>query len=66
MSRPFRRVWSRIAVVVGAAIPPERVRAGTLRARVAALGDLDAEGDDGTATPVEEGTAGSSAPSSGE
>jgi 1-acyl-sn-glycerol-3-phosphate acyltransferase len=45
MSRPFRRVWSRIEVVVGEAIPPERVRAGTLRARVAALGDLDVDED---------------------
>jgi hypothetical protein len=45
MSRPFRRFWSRIAVVIGEAVPPEQVRASTLRARVAALGDLDAEDD---------------------
>jgi 1-acyl-sn-glycerol-3-phosphate acyltransferase len=43
LSRPFRRVWSRIAVVVGEAVPPEQVRASTLRAHVAALGDLDVD-----------------------
>jgi hypothetical protein len=45
MSRPFRRFWSRIAVVIGKAVPPEQVLASTLRARVAALGDLDVEDD---------------------
>jgi hypothetical protein len=45
MSRPFRRFWSRIAVVIGKAVPPEQVLASTLRARVAARGDLDVEDD---------------------
>jgi 1-acyl-sn-glycerol-3-phosphate acyltransferase len=45
MSRPFRRFWSRIAVVIGEPIAPEHVRASTLHARVAALGDLDVDDD---------------------
>lgn len=38
MSRPFRRVWSRVSVVVGEPVPPEEVTAEVLAERVAALG----------------------------
>ena len=38
MSRPFRRVWSRVSVVVGEPVPPEEVTAEGLAQRVAALG----------------------------
>ena len=38
MRRPFRRVWSRIQVVIGAPLPPEEVTADGLAACVAALG----------------------------
>jgi 1-acyl-sn-glycerol-3-phosphate acyltransferase len=37
MSRPFRRVWSRIEVVVGPALAPEEATAEALAARVLAL-----------------------------
>lgn len=40
MRRPFRRVWSRIRLVVGTPVPPEQVTADALAARVAALGGL--------------------------
>jgi 1-acyl-sn-glycerol-3-phosphate acyltransferase len=36
--RPFRRVWSRIRLVIGAPVPPTEVRADDLARRVAALG----------------------------
>jgi 1-acyl-sn-glycerol-3-phosphate acyltransferase len=36
--RPFRRVWSRIRLVIGAPVPPAEVRADDLARRVAALG----------------------------
>ena len=38
MRRPFRRVWSRIQLVVGTPVPPEQVTADGLAERVAALG----------------------------
>jgi 1-acyl-sn-glycerol-3-phosphate acyltransferase len=38
MRRPFRRVWSRIQLVIGAPIAPEQVTAEGLAERVAALG----------------------------
>lgn len=38
MRRPFRRVWSRIQLVIGTPIPPEQVTADGLAERVAALG----------------------------
>ncbi|MDX2165808.1 MAG: MFS transporter [Deltaproteobacteria bacterium] len=41
MRRPFRRVWSRIQVVVGTPVPPEQVTADDLAARVAALAGLE-------------------------
>jgi 1-acyl-sn-glycerol-3-phosphate acyltransferase len=37
MRRPFRRVWSRIEVVCGAAVAPERATGEVLRQRVLAL-----------------------------
>ncbi len=37
MSHPFRRVWSRIEVVAGPPLPPERATAAELEARVLAL-----------------------------
>jgi hypothetical protein len=40
MRRPFRRFWSRIELVVGEPIPPERVKASDLAVRVARLADL--------------------------
>jgi hypothetical protein len=41
MHRPFRRVWSRIQLVVGTPLPPEQVTADGLAARVAALGGFE-------------------------
>jgi 1-acyl-sn-glycerol-3-phosphate acyltransferase len=41
MRHPFRRVWSRIQLVVGTPIPPEQVTADALAARVAALGGFE-------------------------
>jgi len=38
MRRPFRRVWSRVALVVGEPVPPAEVKAADLAMRVAALG----------------------------
>jgi len=38
MSRPFRRVWSRVSVVIGEPVPPEEVTAERLAEEVAALG----------------------------
>jgi 1-acyl-sn-glycerol-3-phosphate acyltransferase len=38
MSRPFRRVWSRVSVVIGASVPPEMVTAEVLAEQVAVLG----------------------------
>jgi 1-acyl-sn-glycerol-3-phosphate acyltransferase len=38
MSRPFRRLWSRVSVVVGEPVPPEQVTAHGLADEVAALG----------------------------
>jgi 1-acyl-sn-glycerol-3-phosphate acyltransferase len=40
MRRPFRRFWSRIELIVGEPIPPERVKASDLSVRVARLADL--------------------------
>jgi hypothetical protein len=42
MSRPFRRVWSRITVEVGEPVPPAEVTAHGLAQRVAALGGWQA------------------------
>jgi 1-acyl-sn-glycerol-3-phosphate acyltransferase len=36
--RPFRRVWSRIRLVIGPPVPPEEARANDLAERVATLG----------------------------
>ena len=57
MRRPFRRVWSRIELVVGEPVPPEQVTAGELARRVAALGEFttpagEATGRPQVATPV--------------
>lgn len=41
MSRPFRRVWSRITLVIGAPVAPEQATAAELMRRVATLGDFD-------------------------
>ena len=41
MHRPFRRVWSRIQLVIGPPIPPEQVTADGLGERVAALGGFE-------------------------
>ena len=38
MTRPFRRVWSRVDVRVGEAVAPETVTAQVLAERVASLG----------------------------
>ena len=38
MTRPFRRVWSRVRIEVGEPVPPEQVTAARLAERVAALG----------------------------
>jgi 1-acyl-sn-glycerol-3-phosphate acyltransferase len=38
MSRPFRRLWSRVSVVVGEPVPPDEVTAHGLAEEVAALG----------------------------
>ncbi len=38
MTRPFRRVWSRVEVRIGEPVPPDQVTAQTLAERVAALG----------------------------
>jgi hypothetical protein len=38
MRHPFRRVWSRIQLVIGPPVPPDRVTAEGLAQRVAALG----------------------------
>ena len=40
MRRPFRRFWSRIELVVGEPVPPERVKAADLAVRVAELAGL--------------------------
>ena len=37
MTRPFRRIWSRIEVVVGDPVPPEQVTAAMLQEKVLAL-----------------------------
>jgi len=42
MSRPFRRVWSRVSVVIGEPVPPEGVTAEGLATEVAALGGWSA------------------------
>jgi hypothetical protein len=41
MRHPFRRVWSRIQLVIGPPIPPEQVTADGLGERVAALGGFE-------------------------
>jgi 1-acyl-sn-glycerol-3-phosphate acyltransferase len=41
MSKPFRRVWSRLTLIIGEPIPPEQVTAVALQQRVAALGGFD-------------------------
>jgi 1-acyl-sn-glycerol-3-phosphate acyltransferase len=41
MSRPFRRVWSRISLVIGEPVAPENVSADDLARRVAALGGFE-------------------------
>jgi 1-acyl-sn-glycerol-3-phosphate acyltransferase len=41
MRHPFRRVWSRIQLVIGPSIPPDQVTAAALAERVAALGGFD-------------------------
>ena len=41
MTRPFRRIWSRVQVRVGEAIPPETVTAQLLAERIAELGGWD-------------------------
>ena len=41
MRHPFRRVWSRIQLVIGPAIAPEQVTADRLAERVAALGGFE-------------------------
>jgi 1-acyl-sn-glycerol-3-phosphate acyltransferase len=41
MSRPFRRFWSRITLVIGEPLPPEQATAGELMRRVATLGDFE-------------------------
>jgi 1-acyl-sn-glycerol-3-phosphate acyltransferase len=38
LRRPFRRVWSRVRLVIGPPVPPAAVTAGDLARRVAALG----------------------------
>ena len=38
MTRPFRRVWSRVGVRIGVPVPPEQVTADGLAERVAELG----------------------------
>jgi 1-acyl-sn-glycerol-3-phosphate acyltransferase len=50
MRRPFRRVWSRIELVIGAPVPPAAVSADDLARRVAELG--------GFATPAAGATPG--------
>ena len=40
MRRPFRRVWSKIQLVIDAPVPAEEVTADALALRVAALGGL--------------------------
>ena len=44
MRKPFRRVWSRITLVIGAPVAPAQVTATGLAAHVARLGGLDAPG----------------------
>jgi len=39
MTRPFRRIWSRIALIVGEPIPAEQATLETLQARVLELGE---------------------------
>ncbi len=41
MSRPFRRVWSRVVVEVGTPIPPSKLSAENLAIAVAALGEWE-------------------------
>ncbi|MGD9762782.1 MAG: MFS transporter [Candidatus Binatia bacterium] len=44
MRHPFRRVWSRIQLVVGTPLPPDQVTADELAVRIAALGGLTPPG----------------------
>lgn len=41
LRRPFRRVWSRIRLVIGPPVPPAEVRADDLACRVAELGGFE-------------------------
>jgi len=41
MRHPFRRIWSRVQLVIGAPVPPEQVTADGLAERVAALGGFE-------------------------
>jgi 1-acyl-sn-glycerol-3-phosphate acyltransferase len=41
LQRPFRRVWSRIQLIIGSPVPPEQVTAAGLAERVAALGGFE-------------------------
>jgi 1-acyl-sn-glycerol-3-phosphate acyltransferase len=50
MRRPFRRVWSRIQVVIGAPVSPEGVTADGLAQRVAELGGIEAPPSGGEAS----------------
>lgn len=41
MSRPFRRVWSRVTLVIGAPLSPDEATAAELMRRVTTLGNFD-------------------------
>ena len=54
MRRPFRRVWSRIQLVIGTAVPAAQVTADELARRIAALGGFapPSAGEDTGVTPA--------------
>jgi 1-acyl-sn-glycerol-3-phosphate acyltransferase len=60
MSRPFRRIWSRVRVTLGEPVPPDQASAAELARRVAALGGWDPP--DPLAVPSQVGDHGSSRP----
>jgi hypothetical protein len=52
LRRPFRRVWSRIELIIGEPVAPALVSAADLARRVAALGDFAPPREIATAPPV--------------
>jgi hypothetical protein len=52
MRHPFRRIWSRIQLMIGAPLPPEQVTADGLAAQVAALGGFETSDTSAAAAPA--------------